>query len=121
MMIASLLALLVQPSEESPPRVIDAERLELGAPLHGSDYLLIAAAARRPELRGTDLSCYRIYVHDREGSRRVSFLEARNRVVERQAATGTEITYLPPNPNCRSIDFVMGRDGRVVKVIRSRH
>jgi hypothetical protein len=121
MMIAYLLALLVQPPAESPSQVIAVEQLDLGEPLRGSDYLLIATAARRPELRGTDLSCYRIYVYDRGGSRRVSFVEARNRVIERQTSRGTTITYLPPDPKCRSIDFVMGRDGRVTRVIRSRH
>jgi|GEM_PF-4745056 len=121
MMLVSLLALLVQPPAESPSHVYEGERIPLGSPLHGSDYLLIAAAARRPELRGTDLSCYRIYVYDREGSRRVSFIEARDRVIERRTGAGTRITYLPPDPSCRSIDFVMDPGGRVARVIRSRH
>jgi hypothetical protein len=121
MMLVSLLALLVQPAAESPSHDDAAEQIDLGSPLRGSDYLLIAAAARRPELRGTDLSCYRIYVYDRDGSRRVSFVSARDRVIERRTEAGTQITYLPPDPNCRSIDFVMGRNGRVARVIRSGH
>ena len=83
--------------------------------------MLIAEAARRPEMQRADLSCYRIYVYDEDGARRVAFFAARNRVIERTTETGTKITYLPPDPKCRSITFVMAGDGRVARVIKSRH
>ena len=50
---------------------------DMGEPIRGADYLLIEEAARHPELRGADLSCYRIYVYTEGGVRRVAFIEAR--------------------------------------------
>lgn len=115
-------ALLVQQPDDGEADVIRVEQApELGHPLSGSDYLLIAEAARHPRMRGADLSCYRIYVHNEGGERRVAFVNARDRVLERVTGEGTEITYLPPDPNCRSISFVMRSDGRVRRVILTRH
>lgn len=123
-MIAETLALLLSVPVPTPglPQVAAVKQEEpLGTPLAGADHLLIATAARHPRMRGADLSCYDIYVHDREGARWVSFLEARERVVERQTGTGTEITSLPPDPRCRSVSFEMNAKGRVERVIPSRH
>ena len=121
-MIASWLALLLlQPPEEAePPHVISVHHVDLGYPLNGSDYLLIAEAARHPAMRGANLSCFRIYAYDEDGARRIAFVEARDRVVERPTPTGTTITYLPHDPTCRSISFVMDDQGRVARVIRTR-
>ena len=117
-MISGMLALLLwQQPVESSAHAISAEHVDMGGPLRGADYLLIAEAARRPEMRGAHLSCYQIYVYDQDDGRRVAFVAARSRMIER----GTEIVYLPPDPNCRSISFVMGSDGRVARVIRTRH
>ncbi len=119
MNIPLLALMLVQQSPEA--HVISVERVNLGQPLSGFDFLLIAEAVRRPEMGGADLSCYRIYVYNEGGERRVAFVEARDRVVERKTDAGTEITYLPPDPKCRSITFVMDDDGGVARVIHSRH
>jgi hypothetical protein len=119
---ALLLLLLAQQAPEGAAHVVAREGVAAwGHPLSGSDYLLIAAAARHPAMRGADLSCYRIYVHEERGARRVIFLEARDRLLERVTDEGTEITYLPQDPNCRSISFVMRSDGRVGQVIYTRH
>ena len=121
-MLYGLLALLlVQRPDDGAPHVAGVEETDLGRSLSGSDFVLIAEAARHREMRGKSLSCYSIYVYAQGGQRRVAFVEARDRMVERQTATGTEIIYLPPDPNCRSISFEMRSDGRVGKVIRSRH
>lgn len=119
---ALIALLLVQQPDDGAAHVIRVEQApDLGHPLNGSDYMLIGEAARHPRLRGADLSCYRIYVYDEEGERRVAFVAARNRVLERVTGEGTEITYLPPDPTCRSISFVMRSDGRVRRVILTRH
>jgi hypothetical protein len=119
-MIAETLAVLLQaappPEPALPPHVIAVEQVELGPPLAGSDYLLIAEAARHPRLRGIDLACYRIYVGREHGVRTLFFVEARNRRLERPG----EIVFLPPNPRCPSLSFEMDRRGRVARVIRSR-
>lgn len=113
--------LLVQQPDNGAPNVNRVEQApDLGHPLNGSDYVLIGEAARHPRMRGANLSCYRIYVYDEEGERRVAFVAARNRVLERVTGEGTEITSLPPDPNCRSISFVMHSDGRVGRVILTR-
>src|SRR6187551_2674561 len=119
MVLFPLLAMLLlqQPAEGQVP---SANVSPLGEPLAGADYLLIAEAARRPEMRGVDLSCYRIFVHGVYGDRRVSFVEARKRVIERETDAGTEITFLGPDPKCPSISFVMDADGNVARVIHSR-
>ena len=119
-MVVSLIALMLfqQPFNG---HVVSVEQVDKGQAISGSDYLLIAEAARHPEMRDALLSCYRIYVRNAKGHRRVAFVEARNRVVEKKTETGTEITHLPPDPKCRSIEFEMGPDGRVAKVFHSRH
>jgi hypothetical protein len=117
-----LALLLVQQPEHGGPHVSSVEQApDLGHPLSGSDYLLIAEAARHPAMRGADLSCYRIHVYAEGGERQVTFLEERNRVLERVTGEGTKITYLPPDPECRSISFVMRSDGRVRRAILTRH
>lgn len=119
-MIAPLLALLLmQQLDESASA--NVEYVDLGQPLSGSDYLLIAEAARHPDMFDADLSCYNIYVYDRAAARRVAFVAARDRVTEQQTETGDVTIYQPPDPNCRSISFVMSSDGRVAQVIRTRH
>ena len=123
-MIVEMLALIMSPPVTSSfgSQVVAIEQEEpLGHPLAGGDYLLIAEAARHPKMRGVDLSCYAIYVHERQGARWVSFLAARERIIEAAKADGTEITYLPLDPNCRSISFVMNAKGRVARVVLTRH
>jgi hypothetical protein len=117
-----LLALLLLASPAPPdPHVIRVKQLYPGVPLTGNDYLLIAEALRHPAMRSADLSCYLVDVSDGHGARQVAFLEARQRVIEEQTPDGVEITYLPPDPRCRSMTFVMNRNGKVRRVIHSRH
>jgi hypothetical protein len=117
-----LVALLLLASPAPPdPHVISVEQIDPGVTLTGHDYLLIAEALRHPTMRSANLSCYRINVSDRHGARQVAFIEARQRVIEEETSGGTTITYLPPDPRCRSMTFVMNRNGRVARVIYSRH
>jgi hypothetical protein len=116
--MASLFAALLLLAQ---PVASEGRRVDLGAPLAGSDFLLIAAAVRHPAMRGARLACYRIFVHDERGRRQVSFVAARERVTQRRTTNGTIISYLPPDPNCRSISIEMDAHGRVARVIYSRH
>jgi len=121
-MIVALLALLLAPqADQYESHVIAVEETNMGQPLRGSDYRLIAEAARRPEMRGANLACFNIYVFDQRGVRTVAFVEARQREIVRETEAGTEIVWLPLDPHCRSISFQMGRDGHVVRVIHTRH
>lgn len=99
----------------------EARRADLGPSLAGSDFLLVTEAAGHPAMRGANLACYRIYVFDEDGRRRVAFVAARNSVTETETENGTVIAYEPPDPRCRSISFVMGASGRVERVIYTRH
>ena len=122
MLHAFALLLLAQQPDEAAGHVVSVrEAPDLGHPLSGADYLLIAEAARHPRLRGADLSCYDIHVYDDAGERHVSFLDPRDRMLEQATDEGTIITHLPPDPKCRSISFVMRSDGRVGRVILTRH
>jgi hypothetical protein len=121
-MIAEMLALVIAAPLPMLPEVVAVDQEEpLQHPLAGADYLLIAEAARHPRMRGANLSCYRIHVHNEQGARWVSFLAAQERVMERETEKGTEIIFLPTNPRCRSISFEMNRKGRVARVISTRH
>jgi hypothetical protein len=119
-MILPVLALmLLQPSADDHVIAVE-DAPDLGQPIDGSDFLLIAEMARRPELRKVNLACYRIYTYEYEGARQVSFLEARDRMVENTTEEGTEIVWYPPDPKCPSLTFVIDDDGHVARVIRSR-
>jgi hypothetical protein len=120
-MIAEAFALqvLASPTPHEPmlpPHVIAVEQVDLGTPLAGADYRLIAEAARHPRLRGINLTCYRIYVYQKHGVRAVSFVPTRDREVVRPR----EIIFLPPDPACPSLTFEMNRRGHVARVILSR-
>ena len=115
-----LIAAAIQ-ADRSAHIISEEEGPDLGTPLSGADFLLIQTASRHQALRGANLSCYRIYVFVHNGVREVAFLEARNRLLERETDEGTEITFLESDPDCRSISFQMDENGRVARVIHSSH
>jgi hypothetical protein len=117
-MLLSILAILfmTQPAAHET----DSEIVDMGSPLAGSDFLLIATAARHPAMHRANLACYRIYASHRGARRVIDFVEADWGVREVHTSEGTDIIYPPHNPRCRSISFEMDRRGRVVRVIRTR-
>ncbi len=119
-MAGLFLALLLAPTV-LPPHVLEVEYVDPGRWVDGADHLLIAEAARHREMRGANLSCYRINVHKVRGATWVSFLNRRPRIIDEETEEGTIIHYLPIDPDCRSISFEMDARGRVKRVIYSRH
>ena len=113
----AILSLLLQASTPAP----QVRHADLGPPLAGRDFLLIQAAARHPAMRGRNLACYRIQLHEEQDGRHVVFLGPRKPTTERKTAEGTEIIYPGQDPDCRTISFVMDADGRVARVIHTRH
>ena len=96
-------------------------KTEMTEPLSGPDFLLIAEAYKHPEMRGRDLSCYRIRVFRERGVRTVAFLGVRPPVRYVSGAEQDAIIYPGPNPRCPSKSFVMTKSGKVGQVIFARH
>jgi hypothetical protein len=120
-MLAPLLILVFQaPAEPADPHVIAVEDVDRGTRIGGADYLLVAAAARHPAMRSANLACYNIHVYNSAGVRRVAFVARTIRTKQEKTADGTDIIFLPADPNCHSISFEMNRRGRVARVIYSR-
>ena len=103
------------------PAVGESWKVEMTEPLSGPDFKLIERASRHPEMRGRDLSCYHIRIFRERGEARVAFLG--NRKPETQVEKGDfiEIAIPAPNPKCPSRSFEMDNEGRVSRVIFSRH
>lgn len=120
-MLAATAFILLSLSAAAGPAAEETVEVRLGAPLSGADFLLIAETLRHRAMRGADIACYNIHVFDRQGARTVAFIEARQRVIEEDGREERILTFLPPDPNCRSISFEMDRRGRVSRVIYSRH
>ena len=113
----AILALLLQAAAPAPP----VRHADLGPPLAGRDFLLIRTAARHRAMRGRDLGCYRIHIYDDEDGRRVAFVARRRPTTERETRNGRQILFHGQDPDCRTISFVMDAEGRVARVIHSRH
>lgn len=115
-----LLGLALAFSQAGEPHVIEIHKVEMTAPLSGPDFLLISTAARHPEISGRDLSCYRISITTEKGVRTVSFLGIREELP--QGKKGEIVLGFPKqNPRCPDRSFEMDVNGRVVRVIYSRH
>jgi len=113
----SLALALLQPTD---PHVIESYSVETTEPLSGPDFLLISKAAQHPEIKDRDLSCYRITISTQKGVRTVDFLGVRE---ERESPKKGEVIlgFRKPNPRCPDRMFQMDEDGRVVRVVYSRH
>lgn len=103
------------------PHVIERQRVEATEPLNGTDFLLISRASKHPEIRGRDLSCYRIRNFRERGITTVAFLGKREPVHEITEGDHRVIIYPGPNPRCPSRSFEMDAHGRVARVIYERH
>lgn len=101
-------------------RVVDVRHLDPGRTLSGEDFLLVEAASRHPRIRGANIGCFTILVGSEGPLHRVDFV-APGGLSERVTPAGQEIVWVPPDPHCRSISFLLNARREVVRVILSRH